>query len=852
MKNSVYFIIILTFVFISCSTYHTYEVTVVNRNNTPIQNALVQYYITDHDGYPVSNDSIFTNIHGKAIISQKIDKYKVNDSKVYYSSINLLIKKYGFYHNPVNLNSYYQSDQEYQPNIPKNEIVTSTIYLDSLFHYYKLQVNIQGNSVDKANIKYQLINSSDTISKSATTNYLTDYIKPAYNPDYPHLQDQTKLVYYVSLPGYKPIKDSLFNNYVGILPYNFANQLESSVILKPFNHIYKISIQDETLNDLPGCNIKYTITNGSSIITDNISLTEPEFEIKTNPIFKDGEVDVLQNPTKLTYEISKFGYVTQSGVITNSFGDKNSSDISDTQIIVVKLTRKSNEELSQLSWNKTYNNILFQKVPNSYTDAVSGIGKIIYGYVDKKNDKSDEPTDKVLESYIDEAARFIQDVVEIYPSFIDSAEAHFDDLINFGIGIKGFNSFSPIWIDLGTIFYYAFPENPYFALQLANYLIYISNLGVYHTFGSFMFFQENHENNINIQLEYAYDLLEEIINNNPFPTSHKYHQFSLCKLAEVCILLEKNDQASNILEKSTIINRYDPFYNYVYGSYLYLKEEYQSAVQYLLNAYNGLQNFREPYYKDIIIKKILSCYEEIEMYDDALQLINNLLAGKLIESDKLKYLKHKIRFLILLENTKDAISTANAILNLDKNDDFAYYVLGISYFETNPRESIKNYLKYIELVTENPEAYISLSKLYFNLNDCKNSKKYLDLAYEDYDGDLSDLQENIDKKCSPEKFVSAWASTLYHCPRNWGYDEDCIYMLDVEFTNNSYKRISKVNIEVKITYKGRIYYREQGWLNVKLNPSDVLRHKLKLKNEVTAYGASASDFNINITVLDVQ
>lgn len=866
---------------ISCSVKHQYQLHFVDENNNQLDSVSVSSEILTI--YPKdSKKEIIIPESKDYLLNFKVEKLEGENSDIYHSYVMFNISRPGYFDKHIELNSYYKTEGEVfdyssvKKRSSEEEIVYEQIELFPLMHHFKIDINNSEKFLLYG--KYNLNNgNNETIEREIILNDKSDYllidsVRPY--PIYDNISNdyiyRSKLKIWLNTPGYKPVLEEIENN-INSDSTNYMNStIERSIKMEKYKHQYIFNIVDDKFMPLSKVKASYSkeslkeLGNYEEVLKDNI------LEVNINPQFEEWTTNKLKSPTKIKITFSKFGYETVDTTIASDI----SEDLNNDGIfnVTIKLAKKGKDYLKNFKWSKTYKDKKFEYLPD-YKTFVNSINELME-FIDS-TDIDNLPSKTVFKTLKNEdgvivnriyrdlesediTKEFILDVVELYPEYKDSLRSQIYNYLLHNDTSTYLNR------DIVLAYYNAFKkdnESPYFLYLYSNtsplyfFIAYITE-----TFFEDMKIIEDYWDEIRLELLKEANLK---LNNNKHVKA---------KLIELFLEDENYDEAFPLL--STLIQDY-PDYSYtnyfksqIYSNYDLYKyfinnkkdenfKDVNFVSEYLIKALETSNDKIIDVEVDYIFREIAkNC---IDYRADIIIDTYNKFKDKIINS----FNNNDLNIILTssyynIEDYKNAIFYANEIIKKDKNNLFGYLSLAdIERAKKNYKKAVEYYDKAYKIDPTNFSAVYNQIISLYNIYDCKKLNKLFDelnfYDFEDEERDeLNDLKRNCDRKCNPEIFVSGRIKSYFYCPDNYGYDESCIYKVDVEFTNNSYQNVKKVLIEIEIIYNNKTYYKHRGWINVELIPDSVLVYTIKLKNKVKIWDVHASESYKYVRVIDVK
>tara|TARA_B100000287_G_C20591388_1_gene764407 strand:- start:127 stop:1224 length:1098 start_codon:yes stop_codon:yes gene_type:complete len=218
----------------------------------------------------------------------------------------------------------------------------------------------------------------------------------------------------------------------------------------------------------------------------------------------------------------------------------------------------------------------------------------------------------------------------------------------------------------------------------------------------------------------------------------------------------------------TLINKYNEM---IFHS----RKEYNNGIEHFNN--NNLNEAIQSFSNAIIIDSSFSkayfyrakCYD---MFDDSLALIDYNIAFRYDSSDFSPI--YSIAKIKSKSNIPEAITQYNFIISLDKNEEKAYYELGVLfYLQMYFHKAITAFSSSLDLIKD--------ARVFNDRASCYRMIGDVDLAIKDYinaislDSSLAFLYNNL---ASTYKYIDNFDSALYYYNLAVNHDENYIYALN--------------------------------------------------------------------------
>jgi tetratricopeptide (TPR) repeat protein len=826
MKTILYYNFILA-ILISCSSTatHTYKLKVIDKDGKPIQGAEINYQykyqhmVSYEKTLKVDTDSS----DNQGIFLTELDIPKREGDQiwdVYFSKFLYRINKDGYYPSQDELSSIYGSSDDYIKftKIAHKEIVEAICYLKNIYHVYQVNVFVPVNiDLKEVLIKYKLFQHGKEVSlKETHANYILDSVEaaPVYI-DNKH-KINTAIEYYITAPYCKPILITHENDFGSYLPSNMKSKYTWSDTLKEFYHKYKIYVADKDNKPLKNAIVEYSLSNGMNIAGPFSRTTDKDGFVLDSiaPRFKEWSINSLESPTEIKYTITKFGYDTVFGSLKSTYGEVGSID-NEIKECNAELTRKSDDELAKIKWGRKFRNRYFETLPPD-SDVIINIFMIESG---DENETEDERKFATQES-----ARFLSEYLEIKPDFEKYLINYLKNDLNSTI------TFSNVY----NRYLSARPESPW--AILLNAALSLKN----------SYFSE---------VENPKELREEIYDD--IKTANKLfnnqNPFALVKLSEVCSTLEKYPEGIWYAKKAIELEPNYANAYYALGKNQAGKGEIDDAIE----SYKlALDNFKTSDYendKRRCLIGLVDAFMVSENFSDGIITLTQY--SSLFENkDLINYYRGYFNY-----RNGDNKKAREYLLKVLKSKEIEnksglYVILGHIEMRLNNYSTALSYFAQAEkLDPELGDIYYYRALIYYQQNNCKKAKEQIDIASYKYDGSTYKIEEQIKKKCSPEEYVYGYVSRYWYCYNGYNYDEACVYKVEITWTNNSNKRITKITFDLEISEDNYTKYKDKYWMKVSLDPGDKLTYTLILHNSVyTNDKEDAGDLDYSITIIKVE
>jgi tetratricopeptide (TPR) repeat protein len=169
--------------------------------------------------------------------------------------------------------------------------------------------------------------------------------------------------------------------------------------------------------------------------------------------------------------------------------------------------------------------------------------------------------------------------------------------------------------------------------------------------------------------------------------------------------------------------------SYDTGERLYIEERYAEAIVYFKQALEYEED------KTSALNYIGCCYINLERYDDALNVFDELLQFRIWE----RPLFNKGRVYLKLGNYSEALACFNRALMINPEEGDVYYYLGVYHDKIGDYNTWKHYYeKAIDIEYNDSEYHLNLANACFRINDINRALEETNISIS-----LDDSSSNV-------------------------------------------------------------------------------------------------------------